>query len=137
MNEKGFTLVELIAVIAILSILIILMVPAVMNIVDSSNSTLSSSKLNILLSKMKSYGNEYINDFQSCRNATFSNKCVFSMNRAKEVLVEDGAIATNDVESFRDPNTNDDFTGSIVLCYDESKIEIYAHYDMDGNFRCD
>lgn len=129
MKKGGFTLVELIAVITILSIVVILMLPTVTGVAESSRLTMRDSKIKTILVAAEKYGNDLINRYQSCVGTPGSD-CYIPLDR----LILNGYLDADDEISntINDPSTNEAFTGSVLLCFDQDAIEVYAKFIEEG-----
>lgn len=55
MNEKGFTLVELIAVLVVLSIILLVAIPAILNVMKKTESTMDNATKELLFANAQSY----------------------------------------------------------------------------------
>ena len=55
MNEKGFSLVELIAVLVVLSIILLVSLPAILNVMKKTKSTMDNATQELLFANAQSY----------------------------------------------------------------------------------
>lgn len=77
MNNKGFTLVEILAVIAILAILVIITVPAISNVSDNIKKSTLKTKIENIEKAAVLYGQEHRENFtdSTCTYCTGISDC--------------------------------------------------------------
>ncbi len=120
MNRKGFTLVELLAIIMLLTILVVLVITNVTGPLDSSNSTIENSQINVLLAAAKNYAEDNINDYASCTyntNLPIPSLCSISTR----VLVDEGYLNEEEIDRLDDKHT-------IIACYNSDNTTISVYY---------
>ncbi len=127
-NKHGFTMPELIAIIVLISIILILVIPNIVDMSDKSKISLHDSKIRSLETAAEKYGNALINDYQDCIKDSdeeyLNNKCVINI---RDLVVKE-YITPDENYDIIDPRTNAPFNGNLLLCYDPSKVNVYAKY---------
>ncbi len=128
-NKRAFTLVELIAVIMILAIIILIVAPNVINLSGNTKVSLHDSKIKTLESAGEKYGNVFINDYKDCQNESGSSylndKCTVPI---RDLITNGYLTADDDLDNIINPETNEPFDGSVLLCYNPKEVNIYASY---------
>ena len=128
-DKRGFTIVELLAVISILSLLIIIVYPTVIDVGTATKKSLKDSKINNIISAAEKYGNENINIYQECVNSSASSylksNCAISISRLVSRNYIEGDDTSNNI---KDPTTNDNLKGVLLLCYNHDNANVYATY---------
>ena len=130
MNEKGFTLVELLAVIAILGILSIIVTPAVMIIRNNVLENSLNSKISFINSAAKEYALEtqnlmrvpsYVNDVNesySCiEHESIKDTCEDNCLKIYvKTLIDQGYLAgdKDDKTILTDPTSNESLNNKLV-----------------------
>lgn len=132
-SKRAFTLVELVAVIVILAILLIIVTPAITSVGSNSRITLRDSKIQSLLTASEKYGNEIINEYQEClgtlTSAELKDSCTLKPNR----LVSLGYLKEEDI---KDPVTEKELEGNVLICYDPARVSVYASFVEDNLYSC-
>ena len=140
MNNKGFTLVEILAVIAILAILVIITVPAISNVSDNIMKSTLKTKIENIEKAAVLYGQEHRENFSNrycsyCEdketsvcsaNNKFNSKCYLSNCECyKEVDASNNIIEITVGKLITENKVSEDKTVSgnkvIVNSTDESK----------------
>ena len=127
MNNKGFTLIEIIAVVALLAIIIIITVPMIGNSGENVKKKTLQTKIDNIESAAVLYGQDNRGDFtSSCSLCTGITNCTcFKDEIDVETLISDGRLKEDEI---RDGNK------VIVNPLDETKtlndceIQIYQKY---------
>lgn len=96
MNNKGFTLVELLATITILIIIFLIIVPSVTNIINSSKETVYNKQINTILTAAYDWSLKNINKLPEKDGKTFVTLSELKMNG----LVDANIIDTDTKEPF-------------------------------------
>jgi type IV pilus assembly protein PilA len=97
-NNKGFTLVELLAVLAILVIIMTIALPNISSSIERSKAKQNSAMEKVIISAGKLYVSNHKNNIQTDGN----NKCYISMNK----LTDENYLSKEDIENF---------TGSYII----------------------
>ncbi len=135
--KKGFTLVELLAVIGILSIILIILSSNVLSVANESKISIRDSKIFTIVTAGEEYGNDYINRYKDCLGNkgenVLSDNCTIGIND----LTQNNYLESEDDDgNIIDPNTNEPFSGNILLCYNPFDVSIYGSYIEDGHYSC-
>ena len=142
MNNKGFTLIELIATIALLAVLAVISFVSISGILKKSKI----NDCNNLVGSIKSVSNEYISDNRY--NVTvdesiekIDGNIISSDEMGRYVLIDAGSFI-KDGNNYLFSNTKDN-NGNIVLVnpfnnknfinYSDVKIKIYLNNDYSAN----
>ena len=118
MNNKGFTLVELIAVVAILSLIVIITTPAYDSISNNIKSRNYESKKNTIKAHTLNYVERYLKN--EAYDGTNSKTLCFSVN----YLIRNGIISS---DSETDEYIEDNITGKK---YKNDEIFVKVSYDL-------
>jgi len=142
MNNKGFTLVEILAVIAIIGILAIMITPGVFSMRESVLESAYENKIAQIEAAARDYGTEHITELKSPVQYVYDNSkqgssdCIY---RTVNFLINNGYLkASNsyaeegvDNTDFTDPRTNESMNGrSVCIRFDNNsalKREIIAY----------
>lgn len=93
MNNKGFTLVELLAVLVILILILTIAIPSITSSVDRNKNKVLNKKIDIIEAQSESYVNLYKNKISSY--STFKNgNCCIDINVMKDV----GLLTSEDLK---------------------------------------
>ena len=123
MNNKGFTLIELILVITLLGIIALIAVPAITGILNDSKKEASKDQEKIIINAAKTY---------MVNNSTKlpTDKCYVSV----AMLKNEGLLSS---EEITDPgNKNNKFDGYIVITFENNKYKYNYLSDNDGINKC-
>ena len=125
LNNKGFTLVEVLLVVAILSVLALIMVPTVGGLIEQNNIDNFNNLKNSIISAAKMHVSE--NRYSlgiSCHdgNPTF--------NVTLRELVDEGSLSENVIDP-RDKENIDLDNNYVMVTYD-CDIKEFS-YEIDGN----
>ena len=129
MNNKGFTLVEIIAVVAILGLLAIITTPAYETISNNIKTRNYESKKNTIKSQTLSYVEKYFKD--KVYDGSNSYNCY-----TVDYLIENGIILSDsDKDEYIENNvTGEKYSGNkeyIQVSYDNSKFKLVAKVIAD------
>ncbi len=133
MNNRGFTLAELLAVIVILSIIVIVAVPSYMSVSASiKESNLRTTKEMISNTMLRYADKYYLDDIKPANNNCISNNCCkyYSINYIKNNNI---FAATNG--SIKNPVTNEELIGYIKVSYNTTNYTLDAEYKENKNDR--
>ncbi len=131
-NNKGFTLVELLAVIVLLAILVSIAVPSTISISNKLKANMYCKKIDSIEMAAKLYGED--------RKESFTE--TYNSNASKKIKVRD-LIASGDLkkEGNEEPFITNPIDGSsmddLELIVYEKYNRIYVHFDEDINSACD
>ncbi len=150
MNNKGFTLVELLAVIVVLAIIVSIAVPSTVSISRKIKGNLFCQKVNLLVNAASLYGEDYKETFGSKNYHINSKTCVDSKTgqdyqveggnfNAQEITVSDllskGYVKKEKTEDgdVIDPRTNENMEQDKLIVY-EKYGRIYVHFgELNGH----
>jgi prepilin-type N-terminal cleavage/methylation domain-containing protein len=135
MNEKGFTLVELLAALSILAILVIIAVPAFNTVNNQTRSASLENRKKAITQAMLNYANKYLIDEIKPENKT----CTYSADNGYECcetfsinyMILNGIYFSglnNNAEV--NPITNKNLEGYVAVYYDSSKFALDAKFVM-------
>lgn len=136
MNEKGFTLVELLAALSILAILVIIAVPAFNTVNNQTRSASLENRKKAITGAMLNYANKYLIDEikpedKKCTNIDDGCCETFSIN----YMIVNGIYFTNEKNDDNkkieiNPVTNKPLEGYVAVYYDSSKFTLDAKFVM-------
>ena len=105
MNNKGFTLVEMMAVIAIIALLGLIITPGIISIRNSVLESTLESRLSMIENAAKDYAQENINELKSSVTTTYDGSrspnadCIY---RTVNYLINAGYLKSNNSYMGRD-----------------------------------
>lgn len=73
--KKGFTLIEMIGSIVILAMIALIAFPAVLNLLNSSQSKVDDGVKNYIIGAAREYVSEHVNCYPKNSNATMPSEC--------------------------------------------------------------
>lgn len=91
LNNKGFTLVELLVVIVILVVIMSIAIPSITSSIERSKDKQKKLKISLIESAAELYVDSHKNSFSSCTSASPCNITV-------KTLVDDGKITKEEIE---------------------------------------
>ena len=132
MNNKGFTLVELLAVLVVLAILIAIAVPSTISISNKLKGNMYCSKIDSIETAAKLYGEDRKDSF----NETYDGNP--SQTIAVGRLIETGDLKKENTTApyILDPRDNasmDDLQITVYVKYNR----IYVHFPEEVNTTCE
>ena len=110
-NNKGFTLVELLAIVAILMLIMAIITPKVFKQLKTAENVTDQEQINALINTAKLYMNQNSNLLPQ-ENDLY----VISLDELKE----SGLIQKNQILK---PSTNEELTGCVVVNYEKNKYK--------------
>lgn len=113
MNNKAFTLVELLAVIVILSLLALITSTAITNIVSDSKKELSDTQMALIKTAAKTWGSDNVPSLPQVGSCSY-----LTLQDLKDYGLLD--------ENINDPKANEEISNDL-------KIKITATSTTDGN----
>ena len=121
-NNKGFTLVELLAVIVVLALIIGIAVPNAINLSNKSKKKMYISKVEMIIKAAQLYGEDHPKGV-----ATSESACSSTSGRVTvETLVKDGKVkADKDDGTVEDPYSGASMN-SKTLCIYKQYNRVYA-----------
>ncbi len=149
MNNKGFTLVELLAVIVILAIIVSIAVPSTISISKKIKGNLFCEKVNSIVNAASLYGEDYKETFEEGVYYVNEKTCVDK--KGKQYKVEGGSFNAQGIQvkdllnkgylkkekaeegNVVDPRTNENMENDYLVVY-EKYGRIYVHFgSLNGN----
>lgn len=135
MNNKGFTLVEIIAVIALIGIVSIIIIP---NVVDTLNDS-TNKTMKVQEKELSEAGLLYLEDF--CKNPINNNVCPNSISRNSDYTYS-GKINLNTLVSYKyidDITLNEkSCNGCVIITNNEAVGYLSCGEDYkSSNYKCD
>ena len=124
MNNKGFTLVELLAVLVILITILTIAIPSITSSIDRNKEKILNKKIDIIEAAAETYVNLYKNNINNY-NGFETGSCCIDID-----AIKDRGILSND--DLKDVNDND-MHG--LVCLNGTKYEYCEDDDNDG--KCD
>ncbi len=143
MNNKGFTLVELLAALTIISILVIIAVPSYNKVSSDTKKTSLENKKKAITTAMLNYANKYyIDDIKkednnggtSCLNygccKSFSVKYIVTngIYYTSEKLKDENG---NEYKTEVNPVTGEELSGYVAVYYDINNFKLAASFVND------
>lgn len=127
MNNRGFTLVELIAVIGLLGIIMIIAIPAVTEVSSNIKASNLQNKKDVISSAVLKYANEYELDQIKPDGNNCSSECCkeYTLN---EILEKGIYSAENSDGTITNPVTNETLSGKIKICYKMDKLKLESSF---------
>lgn len=121
MNNKGFTLVELIAVVALLGLLAILTTPAYSTVSENIKERNYNSKKSVIETQTKEYVENYLKDIAYNGTADSNTTLCFSVR----FLIQNGIVTSDDEkeEYIENDLTKEQYSGTAIY--------IQIKYDVD------
>ncbi len=133
MNNKGFTLVEIISIVAILGLLAIITTPAYDTISNNIKTRNYDSKMSTIKSQTLSYVEKYLKD--KIYDGTNSNYYCYTV----DYLIQNGIISSDsDKDEYIENNvTGEKYTGDkeyIKIYYDNTKFKLVGLIIGEKNY---
>ena len=126
LNNKGFTLVELLAVLVILVTILTIAIPSITSSVERNKANMLLKKKKIIEAQAEIFADMYKNKFSNYSNFTNGNCCII-ISKIKDV----GLLSEEDLKDA-DGNPISGF-----VCYDSStKIYEYSTSIPSGKSTC-
>ena len=134
MNNKGFTLVELISVVVLLSIILILVIPAYTQIEGQIKNSNLENKKSMISNAMLEYANTNLLDELKPLGSKGTNTLTYSL----DYIIKNNIFAASETDSqgnkmFLNPVTNDKLYGCIEVSYDVNKFEVKTKFIDKSN----
>ena len=138
MNNKGFTLVEVISVVVIMAILMIVAVPSVIGISKNIKDNLYCNKTKSLEAAAKLYGKDFIDEIESTGMLTVSIKDLVDNNFYKKE-VKDCSLDSNATNPcVADPRDNSNMIDdTITLTLKDKEIRSFFNYEGTDRELCE
>lgn len=116
MNDKGFTLVELLGTIVILAIIVGISSYSIITVLSNAKK----KNYELLIDEIKKASEAY---YQEC---VYGNKCPYTEDISLGYLVSNGYLSSNDKDdNLINPITKENISGcTITVKYDESKGKV-------------
>ena len=151
MNNKGFTLVELLAVIVVLAIIVSIAVPSTISVSRKVKANLYCEKINSIVNAASLYGEDHKESFGETFNLESKNcydekadqyynvegGSVIGKKITVGFLIDEGYLKKDKSEDGRaiDPRTNEDMENKELLVYLKYG-RIYVHFDDEDANNC-
>ena len=116
-NNKGFTLVELLAVVAILVLILSLITPKIFKQLTTAGKVTDQEQINAIIDTSKLYMNQH-SELLPEHNSLY----VITLNELKE----SGLIKTSQILN---PSTKEELTGCVVVNYENNKYKYEYNED--------
>ena len=142
MNNKGFTLVELLTVIVLLALVMIIMVPGFTNVAAGIRNQTFLNKQKTISGAMQTYANRHLIDEIKPAGSTCSGNsccCQYDLNT---FIIARGIYLPEDGDVIMNPYTNQKLTGCVRVSYNISTYRTEAKFAEDcgsfvpGSARC-
>lgn len=136
MNNKGFTLVELLATIVLLAVITTIAVPSIMGISNNVKKNMLDTKKNLMKENAKLYGEDNLTDLASSsknlkRNGDYTTPRYSCQVLTIGSLVSDGYITLDedDEEAGKviNPVDNSDMSNIKIIIYYKNKRVVAAY----------
>ncbi len=119
-NNKGFTLVELMAVIVILAILVTIAVPSAISISNKIKKKMYNTKVEMIYSAAKMYGQDNLGKFENITEGNCNSITV-------QDLIEGGYVKKDSETDVQDPRDKSPLNERrICLEYKNSRVYVNA-----------
>lgn len=132
MNNKGFTMVELIAVITILSIIMIIAVPAYSKVSNNIKKSSLKNKEDVISTQMLKYANKYLLDeIKPAGSDCTTNPCTKDYDLYDYIIkynIYTAEEVDNNVSVIINPVTNRKLCGKVVITYDIDNYKLTANF---------
>ena len=141
MNNKGFSLIELLAVISIMALIIVISVPLSGVIKDGINEYMLEQKIKLIEKDAILYGEDYINDISSSTKKYNNYKCIIIEVKDLVPLYLDSETENDNCYTggantgcIKD-NTSDKYLDQNKIIIYEKNSKVHAEY-VKGNNNC-
>ena len=118
-NNKGFTLVELLAVVAILILILSLITPKIFKQLKTAEKVTDQEQINAIIDTSKLYMNQH-SELLPEHNSLY----IITLNELKE----SGLIKTSQILN---PSTKEELTGCVVVNYENNKYKYEYKEEKD------
>jgi len=132
MNNKGFTMVEIIAVIAILGLLVVITTPAYNSISSNIKEKNYNSKKSTIESQTLSYVEKYLKDkvYDGTKKDGSGNIITEKLCIKIEYLIQNGIInSDSEKEEYIENDINGDLYGDIEENENYKEAYVFVNYD--------
>ena len=131
MNNKGFTLVELLAVLVVLAILIAIAVPSTISISNKLKVNMYCSKIDSIETSAKLYGEDRKDSFTE-KYSGYSSKTITA-----KTLIDNGYLKKENATApfIVDPRDNASMDNLSIIVYLKNN-RIYVHFPANVNTTC-
>lgn len=120
-NNKGFTLVELMAVIVVLALIITIAVPSAISISHKIKLKMYATKVDMIIDSAKLYGQDNPSSLKSNENACSSSDLTV------QTLIDTGYIKKDDIDNGKVLNPIDNSPmNTYTLCVYKKNNRVYA-----------
>jgi len=135
LNNKGFTLVELLAVIVLLAVITTIAVPSIMGVSSNIKKNLLETKLDLIIEDAKLYGQDHMSEIAKNSTTYDSHKC---STITVKYLVEQGYLTEDeddiDAGYIINPVDNTSLDNQSIILYIKNRrvVAVMADADLDG-----
>ena len=124
LNNKGFTLVELLAVVVILIIIVSIAIPTISSSIQRTNDSQIQNKKQLILSATE----QYLSDHRKARTKFYNNDCYIDIS---DNLISDSYLTEEEITH------NKELVGKYVVYNPENlKIEVVDSLNSNGIVEC-
>lgn len=132
MNNKGFTLIELILVVAIIALLALVFTPNVMNILDKNNMNAYNRSLDTVRSAAKNYMSDHRYDENVTKQIDCRSGSISDINISLNDLVASGDLSKIPTNPCKDSvNLNFSGTDNVIVKFNCNNKEFSYFYKTD------
>lgn len=129
MNNKGFTLVELIAVIGLLGIIMIIAIPTITNVSANIKESNLENKKEVIKSTVLNYANDYELDIIKKDGNNCQNNDDCCKYYSIDEIIDNGIYTPENTDNtITNPVTNKQLIGKVKVCYDINKFKLVAEF---------
>lgn len=139
MKKRGFTLIELVVVIILIGVIGVVTIPAILDSGKASKETIKTARIETIKEAAKNYVNDNINQYGYCNSLNsqegIASDCTISIQK----LIDDNYLdADKNQSTIIDPTTNEEISGSLLVCYNMNTGQISTEYyeNMQGVELC-
>ncbi len=132
MKKNGFTLIEILATIIILATISLIAFPAVLNLLNSSNSKMDKAMQDLMISAASQYVDDHVDDFPKALENQSVKSYGTSGNLTGEKLLEYGYISDAKLSTDKNCEYLDDY----VKVTSNSKKYLYEYIQVNTNSKC-
>lgn len=136
MNNKGFTLVEMLAAIVILASIMVISIPSYLDISQNMKDSSKENQIKILIDAVVEYSYKKDIDIIKKENEEsttlfYSVDCIFD----KEIFIMNRANSTGQdkIDVYIDPTTNKKLVGGIEVSFNKDTLQLEGKYTTSSD----